>query len=431
MTLSLLLTACSSEAPTEHAEKEEYIAVYKEIEPVIVTQASADTEDYYSYLEHIAFTGSGCSVLSENGSFDESRIFDGEDVPHDLPYIYLWTDINSAAENLSPEEYGEEIIGKAEKLREDDPKSMVIVLSPLPVSEDAGINRAEWAEAVQSSIKSLPDRYVIFFDAAACLADSSGYLMPVYDSGDGISINSSGCRKLMSFIEDNRFYNPLAEDGKYRYLYKDIYAKRPEYEVTDGKVAYLTFDDGPSKYTPQILDILAENNIKATFFITGWCISGKEDILERVSEEGHTVGLHSWSHEYDEIYESPDAWIEDFARVYNRVYDITGKKPWAFRFPGGSYNNYNKHSADAIISEMDRRGFAYYDWNCATSDATSSATYSSCINNLMDSVYSDHSVVLMHDSLELTPQYLQDVIDYLREEGYFFETIETADEVRF
>ena len=80
---------------------------------------------------------------------------------------------------------------------------------------------------------------------------------------------------------------------------------------------------------------------------------------------------------------------------------------------------------------MQKRGFAYYDWNAATADASSSATYDSCMDYLQNSIGSDHEVVLMHDSLELTPQYLQDVIDYIKGEGYSFETIDAADEVHF
>ena len=113
------------------------------------------------------------------------------------------------------------------------------------------------------------------------------------------------------------------------------------------------------------------------------------------------------------------------------MYAVTGQKPWAFRFPGGSYNNFNRDTADGIIAEMQKRGFAYYDWNGATADASTEATYESCIDYLKNSINSDHEVVLMHDSLELTPQYLPEVIEYIRGEGYSFETIETADEVHF
>ena len=123
--------------------------------------------------------------------------------------------------------------------------------------------------------------------------------------------------------------------------------------------------------------------------------------------------------------------MDDFAMVFHRVEEVTGKAPWAFRFPGGSYNNHNKTTADRIIKEMNRRGFEYYDWNCATSDAVSGSSYESCIEEMKNSTTADHSVLLMHDAVEYTPQYLQDVIDYLRDKGYTFETIDTADPSHF
>ncbi|MDE7293054.1 MAG: polysaccharide deacetylase family protein, partial [Oscillospiraceae bacterium] len=347
--------------------------------------------------------------------------------------IYLWTGVHDLFSELTPEEFGDTVVETAEKLREQNPDSMVIILSMTPAAEEkgAGDTIAKYNSALHSAVRGCPDRYMIYMDIFTELADENGFLRDVYDMGDGVSLSRTGCRRVLNLIEENRFYSDLCGDEKYRYIYKDIYAQREEYTVTEGKVAYLTFDDGPSKYTPEVLDILAENDIKATFFITGWCIDGKEETLQRVAAEGHTVALHSWSHDYEEIYESTEAFLDDFARVYNRVYDVTGKKPWAFRFPGGSYNNFNRDTADEIIAEMKRRGFAYYDWNAATSDATTSATYDSCIEYLTDSLIYDHSVVLMHDSLELTPQYLQEVIDIVKEAGYSFETIDTANEVQF
>lgn len=457
----MMLTGCGGmQEETAPEEEEQYIAVYEEIKMTSVAQTeAAEPADLpiaytYNYFDHLLIVGDDiCGGITSHGLLPEDRVISaagtntddllscdlgGKTVldtlkAADVPYIYLWTGARDIFSGMTPEEYGEAVVETAERIREECPDSMVIVLSMTPAAEVKGAEDAikEFNSALYSAVRGCPDRYMIYKDIFTSLADEEGFLAEIYDMGDGVSLSRSGCRRVLSVIEEERFYNDLAGDDKYRYIYKDIYGERPEYTVTEGKVAYLTFDDGPSKNTPEILDILAENDIKATFFITGWCIEGREDILQRVAEEGHTVALHSWSHDYDEIYASVDAFLEDFARVYNRVYDLTGKKPWAFRFPGGSYNNFNKETADDIIAEMNRRGFAYYDWNAATSDATSSATYDSCIEYFTDSLIYDHSVVLMHDSLTLTPQYLQEVIDIARENGYSFETIESADEVQF
>lgn len=477
---ALLLAGCgqSEDAIAETAE-DEYIAVYREIEQ---TQSRSEEELLqtdvpavlpsaytYSYLDNIMFVGDEmCGEMLNHGLLEDSQVISAAgaeagglleakaEVPGEAkssddgtpteqrqvsdllrenskPYIYLWTGMTELTEGEEPEDYGEAAAETAARIREICPDSMVILLGPAPQAEITGMSDriAGYNDALHAAVKSYPDQYMIYMDISGALAGADGCLNTAYDKGDGVTLNRAGCRKLLSTIEGDRFYSGLCGDEKYRYMYKDIYASREPYTVTEGKIAYLTFDDGPSKHTPEILAILKENDIKATFFITGWCIDGKEDTLAQIAAEGHTIALHSYTHDYEEIYASVDAFLEDFAKVYNRVYDVTGKKPWAFRFPGGSYNSFNKETADDIIAEMKRRGFAYYDWNAATSDATTSATYDSCIENLIDSVYSDHSVVLMHDSLELTPQYLQDVIDYLKSEDYSFETIDTADEVQF
>lgn len=455
--LSALLSGCGAESK-DNAFNEEYVAVYVEATATAAPAAELDDIELpaaysYSYFDHILFLGDEiCSGLTEHGLISEEHIisvsgkktsellnaqFNGTDVltalkNADMPYIYLWSGVHDIFSGMTAEEYGNSVKETAEQIREACPDSMVIVLSNTPAAEIKGGSEQiiEFNSALKAAIKSSPDPYIIYFDIHSSLVEN-GALGSAYDKGDGVNLSRMGCRKVLNTIEDDRFFNDLAGDGKYMHMYKDIYCERPEYTVTEGKIAYLTFDDGPSKHTPDTLRILRENNIKATFFITGWCIDGKEDILQQIIEDGHTIGLHSWSHDYDEIYASPEAWMNDFAKVYNKVYDVTGKKAWAFRFPGGSYNNYNKPTADAIIAEMQRRGFSYFDWNAATSDATKSATYESCMEYLEESIYSDHSVVLMHDSLELTPQYLQDAIDLLKSEGYSFETIDTADEIHF
>ncbi|MCM1579211.1 MAG: polysaccharide deacetylase family protein, partial [Ruminococcus sp.] len=437
---SLTVSGCGgSEEEEEGTEaNEEYIAVYEEItmteSPPPPEEAAPLPAAYsYSYLDHILILGDEvCGGLISHGLMEEDSVISVAGVQTeslmrtlterdvtaakavtqaDKPYIYLWTGVHDIFSGLTAEEYGETVVEAAEELREQNPESMVIILSMTPAAETkgAGDTIAEFNSALHSAVKGCPDRYMIYMDIFSGLADENGFLKDIYDMGDGVNLSRAGCRRVISMIEEERFYNDLCGDGKYRYIYKDIYSERGDFEITEGKIAYLTFDDGPSKHTPEILDILAANDIKATFFITGWCIEGKEDTLKRVAAEGHTVALHSWSHDYELIYESTEAFLDDFARVYNRVYDVTGKKPWAFRFPGGSYNNFNRDTADEIIAEMQRRGFAYYDWNAATSDATTAATYDSCIEYLTDSLIYDHAVVLMHDSLELTPQYLQEV----------------------
>lgn len=456
---TLLLAACGQDSGEE--TRESYIAVYQEFTEVSdetvtesettvpVTFSPLTAENDGSYLSDVLIIGDGecgkavsCGLLTEEnvisvpgaGPDDILSAEVGGKKVRDIvktsgkPYIYLLFTEGELLNGLSAEKYGSELFTLGEELRGLSPESMVIPLSVLPFSDDYAPEGdiSEYNESLHMWVRSSPDEYFIYKDVSFVCGEN-GRIFDKYADADG-GVSPEGWYDLLRYIETDRFFNDMTETGT---SYDGLAAKREKYSVTDGKVAYLTFDDGPSKYTSQILDILRENDIKATFFITGWCIEGKENILKQVADEGHTVGLHSWSHDYESIYSSTDSWLEDFAKVYRKVYAVTGQKPWCFRFPGGSYNNYNRDTADDIIAEMERRGFAFYDWNAATADASTSATYDSCLENISDSINADHEVVLMHDSLELTPEYLQDVIDYIRGQGYTFETVDTADEVRF
>lgn len=447
--MAAMLTACGAKEDAVPAAN--YIAVYEEATQPAETAEISETapavgitpltaENGFTYLPDTLFIGDGiCSMIAESGLLPEEQVisFDhtfADELPDltsllaetDKPYIYLWFGEGYIADEKTPDEYGAAILALAENIRTLCPESMVLAMSYPPLPEEYDCKSAELSDMLHMYIRSTPDEYVIYRNFSYAAESADGYLLPEYGTEE---INAAGISAMLNAVEHDRFYSDMTSDGDEKY--EEITVTRPEYTVTDGKVAYLTFDDGPSKYTPQILDILRENDIKATFFITGWCIDGKEHILKQVADEGHTVALHSYSHDYDKIYSSRRAWLDDFAKVYGKVYAVTGQEPWAFRFPGGSYNSYNRDTADGIIAEMQKRGFAYYDWNAATADASSSATYDSCMDYLHNSIDSDHEVVLMHDSLELTPRYLQDVIDYIKGEGYSFETIDTADEVHF
>ncbi|MCM1523570.1 MAG: polysaccharide deacetylase family protein [Ruminococcus sp.] len=454
-----ILSSCGGDTvPEEKAVPSDgYVAVYREIRSA---ETSSETtaavpeipepmslENGYPYLASSLILGDGiCGGIYENKLLTIENIISVKGAGTDnilnyringvkirdvvgqseKPYIYLWFGEEKNYTEYSAEEYGEGILELAEEIRRICPESMVLALGNTPVCRDKPYadKIEEYNESLHYLIRSTPDEYIIYTDIFFTVAED-GYLGEDFCYGEEIS--PMGCAAVLEYIERDRFYNDIREEN----MYGDITAERAAYTVSPGKTAYLTFDDGPSKYTPQILDILRENGIKASFFITGWCIEGREDVLKSIAEEGHTVALHSWSHDYDKIYGSEEAWLKDFARVYGRVYGVCGCKPWAFRYPGGSYNNHNKDTADGIIDEMNRRGFTYFDWNAATADASVYATYESCMENIKESLNSDHEVVLMHDSLELTPEYLQDVIDYIREQGYSFETIDAADPVQF
>ena len=197
--------------------------------------------------------------------------------------------------------------------------------------------------------------------------------------------------------------------------------------ATDGdkeaetKRAYLTFDDGPSGNTGEILDILDANDVKATFFVVG---RGDEyyDTYRDIVGRGHTLALHSYTHDYDKIYASLDDFAEDIEELRNLLYDVTGVNCVYYRFPGGSSNTVSKVDMDTLIDYVESQGLIYYDWNALNNDAVcGSYTPEQLVDNIMkDVVCHDDVVILMHDldARHCTVESLQMLIDELRAEGF-------------
>ncbi len=217
---------------------------------------------------------------------------------------------------------------------------------------------------------------------------------------------------------------------EYQTRYPHLYAQRAEVQPHAGKVCYLTFDDGPSPVTARVLEVLAQHDVKATFFVTGENTQLNADILKQAAEAGHTIGVHSFSHAYDEIYASVDAYLEDFERMYSAILEITGQAPSVFRFAGGSVNVYNQTLYTEIVAEMLRRGFVFFDWNAAASDAVSGGiTPQQVLNNVLSSAAEmESAVVLMHDRADnaTTAEALPLVIESLAGQGYSFAPLTAA-----
>ena len=168
--------------------------------------------------------------------------------------------------------------------------------------------------------------------------------------------------------------------------------------------------------------ILKENDVKATFFVVYKEGEYAKKIYQRIVREGHTLGIHSTSHDYKKIYQSVEDYLDDFATLYYYLYEVTGTRPEVFRFPGGSINAYNQSIYMEIIAEMLRRGFVYYDWNVASGDRSSVVLSAATIeSNVVSAVKSAKEyVVLMHDSAykSTTVQAVKNMLPYLKENTY-------------
>ncbi|MBO1679699.1 polysaccharide deacetylase family protein [Bittarella massiliensis (ex Durand et al. 2017)] len=199
------------------------------------------------------------------------------------------------------------------------------------------------------------------------------------------------------------------------------------------KVAYLTFDDGPSEETEKILDALKERDVKATFFVLGTELEKRPDTYKRIVGEGHVLGLHSFSHEYKEIYASPESFWNDLDKLQKAVTTLTGQPSTAYRFPGGSsntvYRRYSKVSGlmDTLISQLSEKGLSYYDWTVSAEDAVGSKKSADYIVNkvVKEALKQDCPVILMHDGPghKATAEAIPRIVDELQKEGYSFATL--------
>lgn len=196
-------------------------------------------------------------------------------------------------------------------------------------------------------------------------------------------------------------------------------ASEPVAEESSGQEeihkVYLTFDDGPSIYTNDILDILDSYNVKATFFVVGKEETNAEEALQRIVDEGHTLGMHSYSHKYKELYESMDSFTQDFARIRDYIYQATGEESVCYRFPGGSSNTVSEIDMHDFIDYLDSQGVEYYDWNVSSGDGGSMKLSTDTLleNCTKDIDTRDTSIILLHDSAEkpTTVEALPDIIE--------------------
>ena len=202
------------------------------------------------------------------------------------------------------------------------------------------------------------------------------------------------------------------------------------YKNTGEKRVFLTFDDGPSKtVTPLILDLLKKENIKATFFLLGSRVEYNPDLVKRAYDEGHYIANHGYSHQYSSIYSSIDSILSEYNKTEQCIQKALGDSNYhsnLFRYPGGSNGGkYNKLKQEAK-EVLKQNQIAYLDWNALSNDAAGAKTKEELINNIKSTVGGKSSVViLMHDASDkiLTYETLPDVISFLREQGYKFETI--------
>ncbi|NFV12221.1 polysaccharide deacetylase [Clostridium sporogenes] len=193
--------------------------------------------------------------------------------------------------------------------------------------------------------------------------------------------------------------------------------------LEENKIVYLTFDDGPSKNTDKVLDILNKHNVKATFFLIGNQIEGEEDVVKRIQDEGHGIGLHTYTHDFKKIYSSNKVFIDEMIECQEEIYRVTNTKPNIIRFPGGSVKRLNKE----FKKKLEEKDFKVYDWNVDSQDGIKPKMSPDRIfKKATESNAKEEPIILlmhcdyMHNN---TCKALPSIIKFYKDRGYEFKTI--------
>lgn len=196
---------------------------------------------------------------------------------------------------------------------------------------------------------------------------------------------------------------------------------QPDVVTPEGKIIYLTFDDGPGYYTQKLLDTLERYNVKATFFVIN---SERLDLLPQMVEKGHSVGIHSMSHNYRRIYKDEDAFIDDLTGMQSIIAEQTGVTTTLMRFPGGSSNTVSRFNPGImtrlcrIVGDM---GYQFFDWNVDSGDASGAKTAKEVSDHVISAVQKqDISIVLQHDVKSFSVDAVETIIQWGLANGYTF-----------
>lgn len=218
----------------------------------------------------------------------------------------------------------------------------------------------------------------------------------------------------------------------------DLYAtKKTEYETIQNKyddliakspIAYLTFDDGPSDNTLKLLDVLDKYNVKATFFVV--YKEGYDDVYREIVKRGHVLANHTYSHQYDNIYASPDAFIDNILKLDKKLEEITGAPPSKIlRFPGGSNTGFlTQDNANLIKAKLSELGYTFFDWNVDSTDASAPTQPKEAIISgvLNGSDLVNTANILLHDTnmKSTTVEAMPEIIEGLKSKGYRFKGLD-------
>lgn len=190
----------------------------------------------------------------------------------------------------------------------------------------------------------------------------------------------------------------------------------------NGHTVYLTFDDGPTVYTDKLLDVLDKYDVKVTFFVV---YGNRVEQLQRMDADGHTIGIHSNTHEYHEIYSSVDNFLKDFDAISDKVEAAVGYRPTILRFPGGSSNTVSRRYCRGVMTALTQKvkemGLRYFDWNGDSRDVAEAKTAAEVYSNVAYGMYYNKDcIMLQHDIIGFSVNAVEDIVKWGLLNGYTF-----------
>ena len=287
----------------------------------------------------------------------------------------------------------------------------------------------------------VPPELVLHGDSTVVMLEGNTYKEPGYSANDNcdgditanvtvagtVDTQTPGTYTITYTVADN-YHNEVFVTRTVVVQKKIELPPIPETPLPpNGKVIYLTFDDGPGPYTGELLDILKKYNVKATFFVVN---TGYIGVIKRIAEEGHTVAMHSATHDFHGVYVSEEAYFDDLQTMQDIIFQYTGIRPTMLRFPGGTSNTISKYNPGIMtrLSQMVKeRGYRYFDWNVDSDDAgrarSADTVYANVIRGIGSKTY---SVVLQHDIKYYSVQAVERIIQWGLANGYTFAPLTTS-----
>jgi peptidoglycan/xylan/chitin deacetylase (PgdA/CDA1 family) len=243
-----------------------------------------------------------------------------------------------------------------------------------------------------------------------------------YDIGGELTLNTEGEVNTKEVGNYEIKYSASDDSGNHTEVVRKVRVIKP------AGIIYLTFDDGPGEHTGRLLDVLKKYGVKATFFVTG---RGDDSYFKREYEEGHTVALHTNTHDYSFVYSSVENYFNDLNTISARVKAQTGEESKLIRFPGGSSNLVSRRYdgrtriMSKLTNEVTARGYTYFDWNVDSNDAGGAKTADEVFNNVTSRlVVGGSSVVLQHDIKGFSVDAVERIIQYGNEHNFIFKKLD-------